>query len=252
MALTLLQVVQSILPRIHADDVNSINDTPDARQAATVAVQVYKDLISNKVIPNNQRLIKIQASGDSTQPTHMKLPEDVATLDNMTVRYNTKQKTTDADEFTLIPYVDPQEFLRRTNTLRSTDSTTSVITDALSQPGGTTFMVANNSAPTCYTTFDDVWLIFDSWDNSLESTLQNAKTQVHAEVFPRLTINDTTVVPVPPTVESLYVNKCIVACQQMEEINDQHTIREVRKQEQAAVNRSRRMKGRIRINPIFR
>jgi len=217
-----------------------------------VAVQVYKDLISHRLIPINQRLIELQASGDNTQPTHMKLPDNVASLDNMTVRYNTKLDAADNDQFTIIPFVNPQEFLAQTNTYRSTDTDTVVVTDALSTPGGTTFMVKNDRAPTCFTTFDDTWLIFDGWDSSLESTLQQSKTQVHAEVHTKLVIADDTVIPLPPASEALYVNKCIVACQQLEEIVDQHTIREVRKQEQAAANRTRRVQGRIRINPLFR
>ena len=45
--------------------------------------------------------------------------------------------------------------------------------------------------PSFYTSFDDEHIVMDSYKSSVESTLQNSKTQAYGMVYPTFTISDT-------------------------------------------------------------
>ena len=49
---------------------------------------------------------------------------------------------------------------------------------------GITFTIRNDQSPTYYTSFNDVDLIFDSYDSAIDDTLQQSKIQVYAYVIP--------------------------------------------------------------------
>mgnify|MGYP000149502562 CR=1 FL=1 len=45
--------------------------------------------------------------------------------------------------------------------------------------------------PSFYTSFDDEHIVMDSYKSSVETTLQNSKTQAYGVVYPTFTISDT-------------------------------------------------------------
>ena len=122
MAITLLDAVQRVMTRLNQDDVNSINELPEALNVASVIVQVYRDMIAGRTIPINRRLIQLNASSDNTQPTHMKLPEDVSSISDMTIRYNKALQGATNSEYQRVQYLPPEDFLDLTNSRRSSDT----------------------------------------------------------------------------------------------------------------------------------
>ena len=166
--LTLLDMVQRTLSSMDSDTVNSFDDTIESEQVAYIVRDTYYDLINNIEIPEHRKLITLTALGAVATPSHMKIPAGIKRIEE--VRYN-KIKSGDSDkDYSIIPYIEPEEFLKRTLSRSSSDSTiVSVTVD------GGEVLIQNNKASDYYTSFDDEYLIFDSYDSGIDSTLQSSK-----------------------------------------------------------------------------
>lgn len=169
--MSLLAMAQDILSDMDSDSVNSINDSVESLQVLTILKNTYEEILTDGDWPHLRTLMQLDASGDNTKPTHMKMPENVQYLEE--IRYN-KRKTTDTkDKYELITFKTPTEFLDITN-IRSSDNA-----DILSVVdfSSATLLVENDTAPTYWTSFDDEWVVFDSYDSTADTTLQTSKTQ---------------------------------------------------------------------------
>lgn len=79
--MTLLQMTQNVLSRLGSDEVNSISDTVESMQVATIIQNKYFDIISRGVVPENKQLFQLTASADITKPTLMTVPAGVSTIE---------------------------------------------------------------------------------------------------------------------------------------------------------------------------
>ena len=69
--MNLITMVQNILSATNDDKVNSISDTSEAEQVASIIQSCYFDLIDDvKNWPHLKTLFQPEASGDSSKPTH--------------------------------------------------------------------------------------------------------------------------------------------------------------------------------------
>lgn len=78
---TLLEMTQNILASLDSDQVNSISDTVESDQVARIIQNKYYDILSRDNIPEQQMLMQLTASGDSTKPTLMYVPDGVTTIE---------------------------------------------------------------------------------------------------------------------------------------------------------------------------
>lgn len=171
MKTTLLQVVQSILSDMDSEEINSISDTVEAQQIASVVEDSYYNIIAARDIPEHNKLLALTAQGDSTRPTHFRYPDDVKKVER--VDYNIG---TAADpNYTTIHFVDHETFLDRMN-----QDGLKVETIA----GSIDLFVSNDRAPSYYTSFDDYYVIMDSYDAAVESTLQQSKIRAFGSAYP--------------------------------------------------------------------
>ena len=84
---TLLDMVQNILSAMDSDYANSIGDSVEADQVATIVKETYFDLITNVLdIPEHKEILTLTALGDSSHPNYLQLPSDVFNIDYF--RYN--------------------------------------------------------------------------------------------------------------------------------------------------------------------
>lgn len=197
--MTLLEVVQDILNDMNSDEVNSINDTIEATQVSYIVKNTYYELIHGKDWPHLRRLMVLDGVGDTSKPNYMKLPTVCNSI--TTLRYN-KRKTTDTyDKYEEVRYLDPQDFIRHTVTRNSSNSNIITITDF----SGVKLFIFNDRAPTYWTSFDNDYIVFDSYDVEVDSTLQSSKTQVYASVEPTWTIDDDFIPDLPAEAFSLLV-----------------------------------------------
>jgi hypothetical protein len=115
----------------------------------------------------------------------MRLPETI--IDLKWIKYDCKKPGETRNRFTKIIYKTPEEFLDITDQRLSTDSKITVVTDST----GIKINVYDDRAPSCFTSFDDDFLVFDAYNSALESSLQNSKTQCHGKRSVAFTLSDT-------------------------------------------------------------
>lgn len=181
--MTLLEMTQDILNDMDSDEVSSINDTLEAQQVAQIIKTTYYEMIHQSDFDHLEQLFRLD-SGTATIPTHMSLPASVNRVD--WIKYN-KRESGGKDKFTDIKYKEPNDFLKLTNERDSTLTNVSSVTD----PTGVTLLILNDSHPSYYTSFDDEYAVFDSYDSSLESNLQQSMTQCWGSIEPTFSLVDT-------------------------------------------------------------
>ena len=214
--LTLLDITQDILSDTDSDEVNSISDTTESMQVAQIIKTTYLDLMLRKYQPHLKTLLQLDATSSAT-PTHMKLPVDVMELTE--VNYDKHNSTQTDPKFGPVEYMEDVDFLVYTNARNSDGSTVDLITD----PTGVRLKIVNNTAPQYWTSFDDEHAVFDSYDNLVESNLQNSKTQIIGYREPTLVLADASVPDLPseavPYLVSEAKKHCLAKLKQVD-VND--------------------------------
>lgn len=180
---TLLQLTQSILNDMDSDFVNSIDDTVEAQQVATIIKDCYEELIANRNWPHLKKLVQFDAVGVSKH-VYMKLPDKIKEV--ISFKYNVAKFGETKVVYRDVKYLQPEEFLEKVNARNSDlDTVVEVVDDS-----GISILVYNNKAPEYYTSFDDVYIICDSYDAAVEDALKKSKTQTQCYMFPSWTHED--------------------------------------------------------------
>ena len=187
---TLLEIVQDILSDADSDLVSTIGETPESEQVAQIVKRTFIDLVSTRDWPHLKTLDQC-ASGTVAQPTHCALPSDTKELHE--VRYNI---STDVDKvsYKVITYMYPDEFLDLINKRDTSKDNVQSVLDS----SGVVLSIINDTAPTYWTSFNDTEIVFDSYDNSTDTTIQNSKSSLLLEKSPTW-VNEDDAVPDLPT-----------------------------------------------------
>lgn len=188
---TLLDIVQEILSDMDSDFVNSINDTEELEQVATIVRSTYEAMLANRDWPHMKRLVTVTPSGDSALPTHMTVQDSIKKL--VFLNYNKQRVGETRRRYENIRWVWPDEFLRKMNDRNNDNANIDVIID----PTGVELLIYNDRQPTVFTSFDDKTLVFDAYDSDVDSTLQGSKIQAQAYVNGTLDLVDSAVPDLP-------------------------------------------------------
>lgn len=186
---TLLEIVQSILSDMDSEGVNSIADSVEAQQVASIVQDTFYNIIATREIPEHKGLIKLTALSDNQRPTHFEYPSNVKEIEK--VWYDTSDDN--SFEYTEVHWVDPLDFIRRA------DSTNSEFVSVLDLNAGTTLRVGNNRPPKYYTSFDDEHIVMDSFVATQESTLQQSKVRAYGTSYPLFLMEDSYVADIDNT-----------------------------------------------------
>jgi hypothetical protein len=178
---TLLEMVSSILSDMDSEAVNSISDTVEAQQIASVIEDVYYNIIAARNIPEHQQLLKLTSLSSSVRPTHFQYPTN--TRDIVDLSYNIDVQG--GVNYQEIHFVEPLDFLKQMP-YNNPDSTL-VVPDATAS---TSLVIFKDRMPTYYTSFDDLHIVMNAYDSSVESILQASKTRAYGTVYPTFTIAD--------------------------------------------------------------
>lgn len=180
MKYTLLQLVQAIGSSIDSDEINSVGDSVESQQLVNIVRTVYFDILSRTNLPEHYSLVNLQASGNSTYPTIMTVPSDVEEV--IWLKYN-NATTSDTDvQMRRVDFLPLEEFLQKMHNLDESADNISSFTYTTTGTNSTKFLYWTNKHPEYYTTFDDHTLIFDSYDNTVDTTLQSSKTLAYAKL----------------------------------------------------------------------
>ena len=213
MQMTLLDMTQNILSGLSSDEVNSISDTTESMQVATIIKNKYFDIITRINLPEHDQLIQLQPSLDPTVPVMMYVPDGVAEVKWLKY-FNTNIISTSTTgsihdlnvdvapsgpnpsaipgyEFvTILPIV---QFIEMVNSFNPEESNVEqfTFTDSVNGfPGTYTFYYKNNFTPSFCTILSNYNVIFDSFDNTQDSTLQTSKTMAWGRVIPVFLMED--------------------------------------------------------------
>ncbi len=198
---TLLEIVQSTLGSMDSDAVDSIGDTIESEQIAITAQEQFYELATYQRVPQFEELTQLIGLSDNTQATVMKIPENATDIKDVRYRHTDSQGRT---TFRSIYYLDKDAFLDTQLMLRVGDSNVgeNILADNVRIP------YRNDLGPTCWTTFDDEHLVFDSIDtiDQQDNTLHNDSSLVLAYIIPTFQLRDDFIPEVPAKMFSQYMN----------------------------------------------
>lgn len=178
--LTLLEMTQDILEAMDSDEVNSISDTVESTQVAKAIITTYYELYAGLDTPSREGLIKLDSLADPDRPNYMKIPDSVRSI--KWVRYNGN----------LINYVEPELFIEWSfQRMNDTGNTREIFDVDNSVP----LWIFTDNDPTYWTTFDNKYIVFNGFDNTVDSTLAQAKTACWGQYDPVFEFNDDVYAP---------------------------------------------------------
>ena len=235
---TLLEIVQLILSAMDSDEVNSISDTVESNQVALIVKNVYFDSAVELNLREHEKLFELNASNDSTQPTLMYVPNDVTNVTS--IKYNYKEDTDTYDRYEEVKYLPFDEFLTIQNSLAENDN----VGQMTFQSNGENFNIlySNDAPPKYFTTVSNYVILFDSYNASVDSTLQKEKTMCKGLVYPTFQMTDNFVPDLAPSQFPYLINKAKVrAFVELKQTNNAEAASEVREQRIKIQKRKRRV-----------
>ena len=206
MSKTLLQIVKVANHTIGGGDIKSIflnaGGTEDSEEIAIFARELWQYMQGRTDWPHQKKLIQLDALADSEKPNYLKLPDNVSEIVKNSLRYREQQVT----------YLESDAFLDFTNSRNTIVKDDNGIesnsyednVEIVDSMAGVNLYIRNDKNPTYWTTFDDEYLVFDSYDSVNEDTLQNENSSALAYVNDDLVIADDSVVDLPIGLMSLF------------------------------------------------
>lgn len=237
---SLLDIVQEILSDMDSDEVNSITDTEEAEQVASIVRSTFRAMMVNRDWPHQRKLVKFIASGNTALPTHMTIESVVKRM--ISVSYNKAGAGDTSKKYQSVKYLEPDAFLRRQNSLNSDNANVDICID----PTGVELLIRNDIQPQYFTSFDDRVLVFDSYDSSVDDTLQNSKVQAMAYVLPSWTHSDTAIPDLPDEAFPLLIEESKSKCSfKLRQFRDEKSEIEAGRQNRWLSRKARRVNGGI-------
>jgi len=204
---TILQLIQQLGEGIGSDEIDSLNETIEASEIATILEQTVTEVISRKrweFIADRVRQLDARAGG-STQLNTLVIPSDVTRVNCLKYR-NTDNTVT---EFTEILYLQPCEFLELVQGRNSSDDNITAIANA----DGVLINVITDAPPTRWTSFDEENITFDAYDATVGTGSLVVDSVIIADIVPVIDYTDpTATLKVPERMETLIYNEALSTC----------------------------------------
>lgn len=188
---TLLEIVQDILNDMSADSVNSISDTVESEQVAKIVRACFEEMVTNRNWPSHRKLIQLEEGGSLSKPNYLKVPVNLKELSSL--KYDKALVTDTNKKMADVKYMLPEDFLKLTETRNSTESNVEIVTDF----NGGELLILNDTPPSYWTSFDDTYIVTDSYDSGVDDTLKKSKTQALAYILPTWVHDDTAIPDLP-------------------------------------------------------
>lgn len=173
MRMSVLEMVQDILSEMDSDEVNSIDDTIEAGQVATIIKNTYLLMCSNRNWGDEKKLVTLDHIGKVRMPTHLTIPNNIKQLDYLAYDCTKEDGVSAQSDYRTLKYKLPDEFLRACQYRPNNNQNYVEVIDS----GGVKLFIKNNAAPSYWTSFDDNHIICDSYDANVDTTLKASKTQ---------------------------------------------------------------------------
>lgn len=175
---TLIQLMQDIASAVDEEPIESISDTLAAEQISAIVEEVFYDTVALE-LPEHKEFLKLTPASDSSYPTHFQYPTNVADLE--LVWYDRTEALAGTGQYQEVKWCEPLDFIEL---LDMRDPSESNIQTVLDKNGGTKLLIQNDKWPQWYTSFDDYWIVMDSWNNTYDDTLQAHKVRAYGRTYP--------------------------------------------------------------------
>lgn len=177
--LTLLKMTQKILSAMDSDEVNSIADTEEALQVVDHIEDTYYSLMSQKDWNHLKEPTQMIGLGESAYPTHLKIPEEVVDIEDL--RYEVRDSASDDLKYKKLRYMDPVSFTDMVLSRSSTDPSVRTLTV---KGTSTPLLVRKDKDPEFWTSYDEEYIVIDSYNELSDSTLQKSKSLAYCVKIP--------------------------------------------------------------------
>jgi len=197
---TLLQVTQEYLDATSGFYVDSIFDTDESQQVAKIAERIYYQMVQeyDNILFTMDELT-LESLSDVTRPNYMLLPERVQKIQESKVWYNVS-KEAGGLEYRLVQYLPPLDFVE--HSLHS-DTTDSIIVEGFN---GNKMSIKTKQFPAYFTSFDNIHVVFDSYNSEYDTTLQASKTRFVGSQEKVFLQEDSFVIPIPNHLSETYLD----------------------------------------------
>lgn len=211
MKYTVLQLTQNILSALNSDEVNSIGDTTESTQVSQILKNTYYNMVAREVFPEHTRLFHLDPSLDGTEPVLMFKPDGVSKViwikyfdsnirssiaggssihdTNVDLVGLAGSNTSASPLYKYVTILPTQQFLDMTNQFNTNQSNVDTFTFT-EGPNTFTFNYKTDKQPQYCTVIQDFYFIFDSFDNTQDTTLQATKILCLGNVIPVFTLTD--------------------------------------------------------------
>lgn len=210
---TVLDLTQDILSSLSSDEVNSISDTTESMQVATIIKNKYFDIINRVNLPRLDQLVQLAPSLDSTNPVMMYVPDGVTDIKwikyfnsnilnvanasthgiNVNIVPSTSTTTPPVPGYEYVTILPVRQFIDMVNTFNPSESNVDSFTfteNVNGIPGTYTFYYKDDKQPSYCCILSNFNVIFDSFDQTQDSTLQASKTMAWGRVIPVFLMQD--------------------------------------------------------------
>ena len=216
MKYTLLEMVQDILSAMDSDEVNAINDSIEAQQVARIIKNCYNDITTDVEFPEQYSLLQLDSSGNADKPVVMSIPEGYDSIewirydkhgngtsgssssgswtspDGVTIYYGPSEANFGSaatgethQQFREIVFLPREKFFDLVQSYNSNDPTTTTYT-----VDGVPLLCRNDKMPDFWTVLENRTIVFDSYDSTVDITLQSSKTMCHGKVSTAFNMSD--------------------------------------------------------------
>lgn len=183
-------MTQEILSAMSSDEVNSISDTAESLQVATIIKRKYYDILSRGDLPASNQLFSLNPSLDSTKPTLMFVPAGINKIHWVKYRDTSIPLTTASPTYKYVTILPLEQFLNMINGFNAVD--TNVGSFAFTETGSTfTFYYRKDRQPNYCTVLSNLYIVFDTFNNTQDSTLEASKTLCYGQYIAPFLMTDT-------------------------------------------------------------
>lgn len=204
---TILQLVQQIGEGIGSDEIDTLDETIEASEIATILEQTVTEVISRKrweFISDRVRQLDARAGG-STQLNTLVIPSDVTRINCLKYR-NTDNTVT---EFIALTYMKPCDFVDMVQSRNSADTNIT----AIANDDGVEINVITDAPPNNWTSFDEESITFDAYDATVGTGNLITDSVIIADIVPVIDYTDpAATLKVPERMETLIYNEALSTC----------------------------------------
>jgi hypothetical protein len=184
---TILGLLNDILVFLNFETVNDINESEVSEQVYSTMKDIFYHLISQDDWEHTRETFSLIGANDTNKPVLMQVPEEITNLEELFY------KNTSGD-YIEIEFVKSSDFVKRLNGVSGSNyAEYSGMVKKLNTP----LKIMNNVDPTFCTSFDDVNIIFNSFNNTVETTLQETKCLAHGVAYPIFPITNDEEIDLP-------------------------------------------------------